>query len=227
LKNLVLALAVQQPIPIPDPAPFANRAAIATLPMPTATAQASPEVNAALAQLGADHPLRLMAQLGNRQQFIQTLLNYPDIVRPLICFFYPEFVLIEKVGECWTDACGHFQTVFFQGCNNHDAPDLYFRAYQRIFGFFEVEIYGPTPIYCHTWWNYVCGTEVTLYSTSPFAITCLPCPPVVGPDNWVLFTAIGNTSLKAIYGGGASGATNANWGLLTSGALHSACSTTS
>ena len=218
LKNLVLALAVQQPIPIPDPAPFANRAAMATLPMPTTAAQASPEVNAALAQLGADHPLRLMAQLGNRQQFIQTLLNYPDIVRPLICFFYPEFVLIEKVGECWTDACGHFQTVFFQGCNNHDAPDLYFRAYQRIFGFFEVEIYGPTPIYCHTWWNYVCGTEVTLYSTSPFAITCLPCPPVVGPDNWVLFTAIGNTSLKAIYGGGASGATNANWGLLTSGA---------
>jgi hypothetical protein len=224
LKQIVLAPVappMPRPIPMPDPAPLAGNTSRMALPVANAVAttpQAATEAAAALAQLGADHPLRRVAQLGNRQQFSQTLLKYPDLIRPLICLFYPHFVLIEKIGEVYTDACGHFQSLIFQGCNNHDVPDLYFRAYQRIFGFFDVQIYGPTPIYCHTWWNYVCGTEVTLYSTSPFAITCLPCPPVVGPDNWVLFMAIGNTSLKAIYGGGAGGATAANWGLLTSGA---------
>ena len=223
LRDLIAGKLTPIPIPGPgpgpDPAPFAIRSAMA--PSPAASAPAadiSPDVTAALGQLGNDHPLRMMAQIGSRQQFAQTLIRYPDIIRPLLCFFYPHFVLIQKVGEAVTDDCGHFRTIFFVGCNNHDTPDLYFRAYQRIFGFLEVEIYGPTPIYCHTWWNYACGTELTLYTTSPLAITCLPCPPVVAPENWVLFTAIGNTSLKAIYGGGAPGATAANRGLLTSGA---------
>ena len=58
---------------------------------------------------------------------------------------------------------------------------------------------------------------VTLYTTSPLAVTCQPCLPVNADGNWVLFTAIGNTSLKAIFGGGASGATSGNWGLLAPG----------
>ncbi len=210
---------IPNPVPGPDPAPFVGGAPGLSLPLPAqAATKPNPEVTIALGQLGADHPLRQVAQLGSRLQFAQELVKYPEIVRPLICVFYPHFVIIEKIGETYTDDCGHFQALFFQGCNNHDTPDLYFRAYQRIFGFFDVEIYGPTPIYCNTWWNYVCGTEITLYTSSPFAIACLPCPPVIGPDNWVLFTAVGNTSLKAIYGGGAAGANSGNWGLLTSGA---------
>ena len=128
-------------------------------------------------------------------------------MRPLLCFFYPRFVTMQKVGETYTDDCGHFRTLFFKGCHNADTPDLYFKAHQRIFGFFEVTIYAPTPIACHTWWDYVCGTEVTLHTTSPFAVTCSPCPPVIGPENWVLFTAIGNHSVHGIFGGGAAGAT--------------------
>lgn len=82
---------------------------------------------------------------------------------------------------------------------NPDTPDLYFKAYRAI-GFFKIPIYAPTPVGCHTRWNYRCGTEVVLYTTSPWARTCAPCPPVEAPDNWVLVMAIGNLSLANIRG---------------------------
>ena len=42
--------------------------------------------------------------------------------------------------------------------------------------------------------------EVTLYTTSPFALTCPPCKPVIAPPHWVLAMAVGNTSLAAVRG---------------------------
>ena len=200
-----------EPIPGPDPAPFALRSAAVSEHVMDATTMA------ALQTAAGSSELRFLAQTGSRLQFEQALIRNALIVRPLLCFFYPRFVTMQKVGETYTDDCGHFRTLFFKGCHNADTPDLYFKAHQRIFGFFEVTIYAPTPIACHTWWDYVCGTEVTLHTTSPFAVTCSPCPPVIGPENWVLFTAIGNHSVHGIFGGGAAGATLANWGLTESG----------
>jgi hypothetical protein len=107
------------------------------------------------------------------------------------------------VATTHTDECGHFQTIFYKGFNNPDTPDLYFKAKQKLFGFLNVYIYAPTPIGCHTWWDYKCGTEVNLFSSSPWAQTCSPCPPVIGPngaDRWVAFMAIGGHSLNRIYG---------------------------
>ena len=81
--------------------------------------------------------------------------------------------------------------------------DLYFKVKQRFFPFpfpFNLTIYAPTPVPCYTWWNYTCGAEVTLVTHHPLARTCPPCPPVVAADNWVLFVAIGQKSLNAIYG---------------------------
>ena len=151
---------IPEPIPGPDPAPFAIRTApVSEHAMDDATA-------GALKEATASSELRFLAQTGSRLQFEQALVRNAVIVRPLLCFFYPRFVTMQKVGETFTDDCGHFRTLFFNGCHNADTPDLYFKAYQRIFGFFEVPIYAPTPIACHTWWDYVCGTEVTLHTTS-------------------------------------------------------------
>lgn len=164
--------------------------------------------------------LRLAASSFSDLAFRQTLLDHPAIVRPLLCLLHPPFVTMRLVGTATTDDCGHFRTSIFKSIFNPDQPDLYFKARQRVFGFFDVTILAPTPVSCHTWWNYVCGTEVSLYTSHPLAITCAPCPPIIAGANWVLFMAIGNHPLSRIHGIGAAlgAATPANRGLTDGGA---------
>ena len=210
------------PGPGPDPATFARGAMLQQI-----TAQEhrfDADVAAELKELAKAQDLRLAAQIGSKLQFQQALVDHALLIRPLLCILYPHFVTKQLVGTAQTDECGHFQTFFFKGCNNPDTPDLYFKAKQRLFGFFDVYIYAPTPIACYTWWNYSCGTEVTLYTSSPWAHTCSPCPPVIGPgghNRWVAFMAIGAYGLNNIYGTAQDlvGSTNStNIGLTQSGA---------
>ena len=204
LRDIVLEripLPIPEPAPGSDPAPFA-RAAMARVIQAEAPAEDSALIHA-LRQLPAAAGLRYAAQLGGRQQFQDSLLAHPEILRPLLCRFYPKFVTMQQVATATTDSCGHFRTLFFRGCHNPDQPDLYFKARQRLFGWLDVYIHAPTPIACHTRWNYPCGTEVTLYTQSPWAHTCSPCPPVVGPpgkSRWVAFMAIGARGLNNVYG---------------------------
>lgn len=128
------------------------------------------------------------------------LLAKPKLLRPLLCFLWPPAVTKQLVATTTTDDCGNFRAVFWQGCSS-DTPDLYFKAFHR-FGFIRFPILAPQPIACHTWWDYACGTEVVLHTTSPFARTCPPCPPVIAPKHWVLAMAVGNTSLARIHGTG-------------------------
>jgi hypothetical protein len=130
--------------------------------------------------------------------FKTALLAKPELIRPLLCWIWPQAVNMQLVATATSDDCGKFRAVFYQGCSS-DTPDLYFKAYRRI-GFFRFLIYGPLPIACHTWWNYACGTEVTLITTNPFAQACVPCLPVIAPPHWVLAMAVGNTSLAAVRG---------------------------
>lgn len=209
-------LRVPRPGPGPDPVPIEMRRA-----MRPAGAQSVMSGEATMSAVHAAaqiSELRMAAETASDVQFRQALLAYPEVFRPLFCWFYPHFITKQKVATATTDECGHFRTTFWRGCTGSDVPDLYFSARQRLFGWLDVTIYQPTPVACHTYWNYVCGTPVTLVTTNPFAIACPPCPPVVAGNNWVLFTAIGNTSLKAIFGGGAPGATSANLGLTQGGA---------
>ncbi len=186
----------------PQPLPPGLEAALNPQPLPPAReATANAAVQATMSDnAGATDELRFLAKTTNTEQFRQVLIKNVDLVRPLICLFFPMFVTTRLLTTTTTDECGRFQTLFFKGCNNPDIPDLYFKAKQRLFGFFWVYIYAPTPIACYTFWNYQCGTDVTLYTTSPFAITCPPCPSVNAPDDWVLVMAIGNLPLSRIYG---------------------------
>lgn len=144
--------------------------------------------------------LQFLARNTNTAQFRQVLLDHPTLVQPILCFLFPP-VSIKLVATATTDECGRFQTFFFRGCNNPDIPDLYFKAKQKIFPFLPpLTIYAPTPIPCFTHWNYKCGSEVTLRTMHPLAITCLPCPPVNAPPDWVLVMAIGNRPLSLIRG---------------------------
>lgn len=208
------------PGPGPDPAPFERRMMMAAsgsmqeaIP-PEDTADAFDEIANAT-------ELKYIAKAGSRLQFQQALIDHAFIIRPLLCRFFPLLVTKQKVATTTTDACGKFQTVFFRSCNDTDIPDLYFKARQRLFGFLDVTIYEPKPVSCHTHWDYVCGTEVTLYTKHPLAQICSPCPPVIGPANWVAFLAIGAHALSHIYGTAPAlqGSTDdSNRGLTDSGA---------
>ncbi|RYY76637.1 MAG: hypothetical protein EOO52_03790 [Gammaproteobacteria bacterium] len=205
------------PRPEPDPAPFARAAMLQSASLEHQTFNESSA--ASFKELSGATELRYIAQTGSTLQFKNALINNALIIRPLLCLFYPRFVTKQLVATTHTDECGHFQTIFYKGFNHPDTPDLYFKAKQKLFGFLNVYIYAPTPVACHTWWNYVCGTEVNLYSSSPWAHTCSPCPPVIGPNGknrWVAFMAIGAHGLNNIYGtetSSASTTTTTNIGL--------------
>ena len=211
----VIDVPVRGPGPIPQPGPdplpieltgaslrkFAGRTTLAA--HSHASHALTADSSATLAKLSEATELRYLAQAGSALQFQQALIRNPLLIRPLLCWLYPRFVTMQRVGTATTDACGHFRTVFFQGCHNHDTPDLYFKATQPLFGPIQATIYAPTPVACHTWWDYASGTEVKLYTSSPFAHTCAPCPPVVGPagaSRWVAFLAIGGLPLSQVYG---------------------------
>lgn len=147
--------------------------------------------------------LRQAVQLTrSRDGLRQLLLAHPLIVRPFLCRFFPQLVTKTLIGTAHTDECGHFRLTFFRGCRNPDQPDLWFKATQQWF-FGTLTVYNPTPVACHTWWNYQCGTEVTLYTTNPLALTCPPCGPIVAPDKFVMVWGIGRHSAHAIHGASA------------------------
>lgn len=191
------------PGPQPDPPPFERE-----------------ELIRELRSIEMPAPLKLAARAASLDNFRLELLRNPRIVWPLLCLFYPRFVRMTKICETTTDECGKFRCCFWRSIFNPDTPDLYFKAYRQL-GPFRIPIYAPTPVGCHTRWNYQCGTEVVLYTTSPWARTCAPCPPVEAPDNWVLVMAIGNLSLANIRGaslGLAPTTDSANKGLTGGGA---------
>lgn len=209
-----------EPGPGPDPF-FANPPAIPRrFAFETAgSASARAESAGAMESLKTSAALQLAARTASDLDFRQAVIDHAVLVRPIFCLFFPHFFTMQLVATAQTDDCGHFHTFFSKGCNSTDKPDLYFKVKQHFY-IFDIWIYAPTPVPCYTWWNYSCGSEVTLYVHHPLAQTCSPCAPVVAGDNWVLFVAIGQTSLNAIYGNSSalqSSTTPANRGLTKDG----------
>lgn len=145
-------------------------------------------------------PLHFLARTNSTLQFRQSLIDNAVLIRPVLCYYYPTLVTMQRVATTTTDDCGHFQTSFLNGCGNADTPDLYFKAKQRVLPlpFPLTTIYAPTPIVCHTHWNYVCGSHVKLRTSHPLARTGPPCQPIVAPNNWVLFMAVGNYPIQLV-----------------------------
>jgi hypothetical protein len=185
------------PFPVAGPGPEVLRKQMISAPA-TRVSATTPE--ASMQALSGAAELQFMANTTTTSQFRQVLIDNMVLVRPLICWLFPLLVTKKLVATGMTDECGRFQTHFFTGCHNPDTPDLYFIAKQRLFGWLPITIYEPKPVSCHTFWDYECGTEVTLYTTHPLAMTCSPCPSVSAPDNWVLAMAVGNLPLSRIYG---------------------------
>jgi hypothetical protein len=181
------------------------------------------EMEKATTAVAASTKLQFLARAtSDTFQFRQVLLDHTLTIRHLLCVISPRFVTMRRVATVRTDRCGHFQTYIYRGCHNTDTPDLYFKARQRLFPFSPpTYIYAPTPIACYTRWNYVCGTQVTLYATNPLARACAPCPDDDIPNKGVVVKAIGNILLNQIFGTSTTsplpGVTADNRGLLHDG----------
>ncbi len=185
-----------QPLPPgpPDPGPerFAQFGRV-EVAAPISTLQefsvASPEFEAA----------HRAAASGNLASLRQALLTINEAaIRYLLCILFPWLITKRLIATLSTDRCGHFQGLVLLSC--FETPNLYFTSAISFYGF-PIPIYEPTPVSCYTHWNYSCGTEVTLYTTSVLAPLCPPCPPIDAPENYVLVRALGNVQLNGIYGG--------------------------
>ena len=180
-----------QPDPPGDPNPFRSLGQI-EVARPISTLQ---EFSVASPEFENVHRAALSGNLASLRQSLVTVNE--AAVRYIFCLLFPWLITKRLIGTLSTDRCGQFQGFVFLSC--YETPNLYFTASVSFLGI-EFSIYNPTPISCYTHWNYQCGTEVTLYTSSFFAPLCAPCPPIDAPENYVLFRALGNVQLNGIYG---------------------------
>jgi len=111
---------------------------------------------------------------------------------------------LEKLGTAKLRSDGSFTEIVWLSICRRDVPDLWFVVRQKMEGVERV-IYARHPVPCNTYWNHPSGKQVHLVVTDPSAVGCHEDPETdLDPAGlWVVPLAIGNYSLKRIYGTGA------------------------
>jgi hypothetical protein len=139
------------------------------------------------------------------------LIDNLAAIRPYICYWdwFWYWYRCDEVGVVDVDEQGRFDTTIWYRCFT-DEPDLYFWVEYPIGGVWTT-VYRPS-IACHTYWNYACGTSVTIRVTDPRVAPCSPPPDLSGLQ--VAVMSIGNgVSMHEIQGAAAGAAE----GLTTAG----------
>ena len=116
--------------------------------------------------------------------------NY-KLVLPYLCYWpwlHPYICLCDEVAVVMTGDGGIFDTWITYPCFG-DHPDLYFWVEYLIEGVWTT-VYRPWWVCCFTYWDYVCGSEVTLHVYDPRVPTCEDIPDL--PGLMVTVTTIGN-----------------------------------
>jgi len=107
----------------------------------------------------------------------------------------------DEIAVIDTDGYGHFERLILYPCHG-DHPDLYFWVEYDLGAGFQT-VYHPS-IACHTYWDYVCGSEVTIRITDPRVPGCGEEPDL--PGKQVVVLSIGpNVAVREV---GANGLTN-------------------
>ncbi len=141
----------------------------------------------------------------------RAIVDNVHLILPYLCLWpYWWRLQCDEIAIVETDASGHFETIIPYLCNG-DKPDLYFWVEYEIGGIWET-VYRP-PMACHTYWNYTCGSEVSIDIWDERVPSCDDEPDLAGSIVQIL--SIGRkVSMSEIFG---DGATPANEGLTTSG----------
>ncbi len=168
---------VPEPLPGPDPAPF-ERPLYRLDPEPEVSIQQlgrasagsevafnpQPEPPARLlkASRSIDLDLELRSRLLSTSPAVvrATLAENWRLVYPWLCI-WPHWwrFRCDEIKTVTTGASGRFETLIGYPCDG-DRPDLYFWVEYDFGSGFET-VYKP-PIACNTYWDYTCGSKVTI-----------------------------------------------------------------
>ncbi len=211
---------INPPIPPPPPgdpfrlgaAPFAPQAIsppvaaspggieglAATVSLSAAASPASaaaPAMAARIESAEVQTRIRALSALTSVEEIRRSLVDISTILVPYFCWWpwIEPFLWVDCVTTVPTDENGNFQATLWYPCVL-GAPNIYLKA-EQLHGLAWEWIYRPS-VYCHTYWNYSCGTEIVINVTDPSAIPCAPEDPVVPPlgvVTWVMPTAVGGT----------------------------------
>lgn len=112
---------------------------------------------------------RLLSALnsGNVGSIRKTIAENFALFHPYFChvpWLWPYFYRCDQVALTYTDLNGNFD-VIFKYFDTGDKPDLYFWVEVLIDGVWTT-VYRP-PVPCNTYWNYLCGSAVTIRVTDP------------------------------------------------------------
>jgi hypothetical protein len=104
---------------------------------------------------------------GNTAAIRKSIVENFALFHPYFChihWLWPYFYRYDQVAVVYTDLNGAFDTHFWYW-NDGDKPDLYFWVEYLINGVWTT-VYKPS-IPCHTYWDYACGSHVTIRVTDP------------------------------------------------------------
>jgi hypothetical protein len=207
----VLRNPIPRPGPGPDPGPLMTRAARTSLRFagdPASRVSLNPQ------PLPPREAIALAPELHGRLRsespvvVRNALVENWRLLLPWFCLWPHWWWLFrcDEVAVVTTDEHGRFETIVFYPCGG-DRPDLYFWVEYDFGGGFET-IYHPR-IACHTYWNYVCGTEVTIRITDPRVPGCEDEPDLPGCQVVVLSIGRG-VAVREVQTSGAEGLTTAS-----------------
>ena len=102
---------------------------------------------------------------GNANDIRKTIVDYYHLFHPYFCWIpwlWPWFYRCNEIDVVYTDLSGNFDTTYTYWYDG-DEPDIYFWVEYLINGVWTT-VYRPN-IPCNTYWNYTCGSNVTIRVT--------------------------------------------------------------
>ncbi len=182
-----------QPDPPGDPvmqvgSQIANLSAVMLNPQPLPPKEAMLTLETRAALTAGSIGLVRDALIAN-VNLIQIYWCYWEWLWPWFRYSCEELTVIE------TDEHGRFDTTIYYPCFG-DHPDLYFWVEYSIGGTWTTVYHPPLP--CYTYWNYVCGTDVTIRITDPRVHGCGDQPELLG-KKVVVKTIARQVSMGEIY----------------------------
>ncbi|MGJ7032028.1 hypothetical protein [Niabella hirudinis] len=191
---------IRNPIPVPDPLPFLRSPRATAAPQMDIFKTPSPEqlqlqVAEKLPDLGADIRQRLLS--GSLDQIRNTIVNNYELLHPWFCLWprwWPWLYRCTERKVVYTDANGRFDASILYRCFG-DRPDVYIWVEYLVNGVWTTVYDPPRP--CNTYWNYNCGTELSIHITDPRVPVdcCCNCPL---PGDLVMIRSIGGTSVSHV-----------------------------